>query len=238
MVDPASTSWLQELIGFECGLAALITDHVSGWFFGSATHKYRFVHCPWVRKISLRLLSKQKGSFWETPLHRVCLAWMTGDAPCIVLLHMAWMRWGKDCWKYISKCNIVKTPAVFPFISVVTKSCCPAVTACLTLASRAALFREAGGCSHIFNVLCLSMKPSTARPEQVLLWRVAVILGGKACQNASGSHSWRWESSFSTEKVLVFSKPNRRGRFRCWTQRNQNLIFCFMLCSNSHLEEE
>lgn len=63
MVDPASTSWLQELIGFECGLAALITDHVSGWFFGSATLKYRFVHCPWVRKISLRLLSKQKGSF-------------------------------------------------------------------------------------------------------------------------------------------------------------------------------
>lgn len=68
MVDPASTSWLQELIGFECYLAAVVIDSVWGWFFGSATYKYRFVHYLWVRKISLRLLSKQKGSFCKTSL--------------------------------------------------------------------------------------------------------------------------------------------------------------------------
>lgn len=28
MVDPASTSWLQELIGFECCLAVLVIDGV------------------------------------------------------------------------------------------------------------------------------------------------------------------------------------------------------------------
>jgi len=64
--------------GFACCLAVLVIDSVWAWFFGSAMYKYRFVHYLWVRKISLRLLSKQKGSFGETSLHNVTVSAFLG----------------------------------------------------------------------------------------------------------------------------------------------------------------
>ena len=137
----------------------------------------------------------------------------------------------------ISKCNIVKTPPVFPFISVCHKVFCwPAVTTCLTPASLQAVLFTEGGCSPVFNVLCLTMRPSTARSD-ILTWGVAVILGEKGYQNVSGSHNWKWEISFSTEKILIFSKPNWRGLFLCQSQEGAaekpeaKWLDFFLLCS-------
>lgn len=115
----------------------------------------------------------------------------------------------------ISKCNIVEIPLAFPFSSVCHKvlpssndhlsDFCP---------SQAVLFRGAGGCSPGFRVLCLTMRFPTTKSE-ALAWGVAVILGEKGYWNVWGSHNWRWEISFCTEKILIFSKPKWKCLFLC-----------------------
>lgn len=127
MVDPASTAWLQDLIGSECSLAALVVDSILGWFFGSATYKYRFVWFPWVRKISLRLLSKTG---------RIVLRKLSShslDGWRWILLHfssygMDGMGKGLLALLCVSKCKTLRLLLFSPLFLCHKASCCPAVT--------------------------------------------------------------------------------------------------------------
>lgn len=146
----------------------------------------------------------------------------------------------------ISKCNIVEIPLAFPFSSVRHKVLLSRndhlSDFCL---SRAVLFREAGGCSPGFRVLCLTMRFPTTKSE-VLPWGVAVILGEKGYWNVWGSHNWRWEISFCTEKILIFSKSKWKCLFLCqsWVGAAEKPepkwldFFPLMLCSNRNLEKK
>lgn len=244
-MDPASTAWLQDLIGSECSLAALVVDSVSSWFFGSATYKYRFVCSPWIRKISLRLLSK---TVWiilrNLSLHCTYLPSLDGWRWILLRFSsygMDGMGEGLLAVLCVSKCNTSRLLLFSALLLCHKASCWPAATPDWLLAlSGWAVFREAGGCSPVFCGLFLTMGSATARSE-VLTRGAAVILGEKDYRNISGSHNWWWVIC-STEKVLIFSKmpipmPELGGG--CWETRTQMACLSpLRLCSNSSLEKK
>lgn len=96
-VDPASTFWQQEWLGFQRCLAALIINRGLGWFFGSSSIQM------WICSLSLGHKNLFKAALQTQGiilgnLFVPCLRlppWINEDASCcIISLHMGGMREG------------------------------------------------------------------------------------------------------------------------------------------------
>lgn len=96
-MDPASTFWQQEWLGFQCCLAALIINRGLGWFFGSSSIQM------WICSLSLGHKNLFKAALQTQGiilgnLFVPCLRlppWINEDASCcIISLHLGGMREG------------------------------------------------------------------------------------------------------------------------------------------------